>query len=169
MSSDRARADDRAPSGTQYLEDASEYYKSGQYFKSARYAFAAIQQEPSLKPSAYSWITMGLLHAGLPNAASYFFIRTLQSGNHAAIHSVLTQTQDLLLKVGADILRKYLIRHTKYEDYNLANRNAYLFALGKEALLSGENSKSIGYFNGIRSDSPLWPFVLQLRGTSIGI
>ena len=165
----RVYADDRAPSGSQYLEDSSHFYKAGEYFKAARYAFAALQQEPSLKPSAYSWITMGLLHAGLPNAASYFFIRTLQSGNHAAIHSVLTQAQDLLVVVGADILRKYMVRHTRYEEYDSVNRGAYLFALGKEALLSGENEKAVSYLNGMDSSSPLWPFALQLRGTALAV
>jgi hypothetical protein len=153
----------------QYLRDASQLYKAGSYFKSARYAFAAFEEDASLKPDAYAWITLGLLRSGLPNSATYFFIRTLQSGSPAAIRSVLSQTQDLIVLVGADLLRKYLIRHTKYEDYDAINRSAYLYALGKDALLSGDQTRSIAYLNGIDSRSPLWPYALHLRGTAYAI
>jgi hypothetical protein len=153
-------------SGTQYLQEAAQLYRSSQYFKSARYAFAAFENDPRLKPDAYAWITMGLLRAGLPNAASYFFIRTLQSGSPAAIRSVLTQTQDLLVYVGADLLRKYLIRYTKYEDYDSTNRSAYLYALAKDSILSGEPSRALGYLNGMDRSSPLWPYGLHLRGSA---
>ncbi|MEO7161730.1 MAG: hypothetical protein ABI041_02310 [Bdellovibrionia bacterium] len=155
--------------GLQYLQNAEQYYKSHDYFKSARYAFAAMENDPSLKPQAYAWVTLGLVNAGLPNAASYFFIRTLQMKNKAAIRSVLSQTQSLLVVVGADLLRKYLIRHTEYSDYDLANRGTYLYALGKEAILSGDNPRAIGFLNGIGSGSAIWPFALHLRGTAHAI
>jgi hypothetical protein len=155
--------------GAQYLRDAAQLYKSGAYFKAARYAFAAAEKDPSLKPDAYAWMTMGLLHAGLPNSASYFFIRTLQSGRPAAVRSVLTQTQELITLVGADVFRKYLIRHTRYEDYDSTNRSAYLYALGKDALISGDQNRAIGYLNGIDHRSPLWPFALQLRASAYSI
>lgn len=151
--------------GNQYLKDATSAYQSRSFFKAARYAFAANQQNRQLKGISYAWITRGLLQAGLPNAASYFFIRTLQAGTHAAIKSVLTQAQALFVAVGPDLLRKYLINHTRYEDYDDENRNAYLYALGKDALLSGDPNRALGYFNGIQSRSPLWPYVMQLRGT----
>ncbi len=152
--------------GRQYLHEASDLYKKAQYFKAARYAFASIHEDGELRSDAYAWITLGLMHAGLPNAASYFFIRALQSENKAAIRSVLSQTQDLLSVVGADLLRKYLIRHTRYSDYNANNRSAYLYALGKEVLLAGDTAKAIEYLRGIDSSSPLWPFALQIRGTA---
>lgn len=156
-------------SGNEYLRQAITLHSSGQYFKSARYAFAASQQDASVKPNAYAWVTMGLLHAGLPHSAAYFFIRTLQSGNSGAIRSVLSQTQNLLVHVGADLLRKYLIRHTKYEDYDPVNRSAYLYALGKDALVSGDASRALGYLAGVSTSSPLWAFSLQLRGTANAI
>jgi hypothetical protein len=152
-----------------YLKEASQLYRSGQYFRAARYAFAANEADPNMKPIAYSWITLGLLKAGLPNAASYFFIRTLQSGNRQAIQSVLTQTQDLFVTIGADLFRNFLIRHTQYENYDSNNRSAYLYALGKQALLLGDEKKAIGYFDGVRENSPLWPFALQLRASAWAI
>ena len=158
-----------APSGSEYLREAADLYHSQSYFMAARYSFAALETDPSLKADAYAWITLGLVHAGLPHAASYFFIRTLQTEKKSAIHSVLSQTQALLMTVGADILRKYLIRYTTYDDYDLQNRSAYLYALSKDALLSGDTSRAIDYLNGIDSRNPIFPFALQLKGTALAI
>ena len=149
--------------------DAQSFYNSGQYFKAARYAFTAQELDSSLQSESYSWITISLIQARLYNAASYFFIRTLQSGNKAAIRRVLTHSQELLVRLGADILRKYLIRHTNYEDYDGTNRSAYLYALSKDALLKGQHDKAIGYVNGMSSRSPLWPYALLVRGTARAI
>jgi tetratricopeptide (TPR) repeat protein len=74
-----------------------------------------------------------------------------------------------MMVVGADVLRKYLIIHTKYEDYDGLNRSVYLYALGKDTLLSGDANKAIGYLNGIQMASPIWPYALQLRGTAYAI
>ncbi len=156
-------------SGAQYLRDSREFYSAGQYFKAARYAFAANEMDASLQAEADAQITISLIRANLDNAASYFFIRTLQSGNKSAIRRVLTETQTMLVRVGGDIFRKYLIRHTTYEDYDALNRSAYLYALGKDALLSGRETQAVGYLNAISSSSPLWPFALQLRGSAFAI
>lgn len=162
-----AQADDL--SAAALMRDSQSLYSSGQYFKSARYAFAAGELDSGLAAEADAQATMGLLQANLPNAASYFFIRTLQSGNRAAIRRVLVGTQRLLVHVGGDLLRKYLIRHTTYEDYDEINRSAYLYSLGKDALLTGQEEKAIGYLAGISSGSPLWPYALQLRGSAYAI
>ncbi len=151
------------------LTDAQSFYESGQYFKAARYAFAASEENHSLQPVAYSWITISLIHAGLYHSASYFFIRTLQTADRGTKQRVLLHTQDLLVRVGADLFRNYLIRHTTYEDYDASNRSAYLYALGKEALLHGKAEKAIGYVNGMSTHSPLWVFALQIRGTAYAI
>jgi hypothetical protein len=160
----------------EYLKDAQTLFKAGQYFKAARYAFAADQRaegEKSIKAEAYSWITVSLVRAGLPNAAAYFFIRTLQigekTGDKGAIRRALSETEPLLLRVGGDLLRKYLIRGTTYEDYDSVNRSAYLYSLGKEALLTHQEEKAIGYFSSIDSRSPLYPYSLELRGSAYAI
>jgi tetratricopeptide (TPR) repeat protein len=154
------------------LRNAQSLYASGQYFKAARYAFQAREVDPLIAPDAYAWITLGLVRAHLYQSASYFFIRTLQSGSPSAIRRVLAVTEELLLNVGADLLRKYLIRHTRYEDYDSLNRSAYLYALGRSALLDGrqaEVEKAVGYLNGMSEKSPLWPFALQVRGAAHAI
>jgi hypothetical protein len=157
----------------QYLKESEALYRDGFYFRSARYAFAATEgdgrADERVVKAAYSWITVSLVRAGLYNAASYFFIRTLQNGERASIRRVLAETQSLMVHVGPDLLRKYLIRHTKYEDYDALNRSAYLFSLAKEAVLIGQYDKAAGYVSGIQTSSPLYPFALQLRGTAQAI
>jgi len=160
---------DEAAEAQQELREAQALYSGGQYFRAARYAFSARQKDPGVGGEAYSWITLSLVKAGLENAGAYFFVRTLQSGDKPAIQRVLTQTQPLLAQLGGDLLRKYLVRHTKYEDYDPINRSAFLFALGKDALLAGDEERAIGYLNGIPASSKLWPFALQLRGTAFAV
>jgi hypothetical protein len=156
-------------SGAQLMAEARSLHDSGQFFKAARYAFAAEENDPSLQAEAYSWITVSLTEARLYNAASYFFVRTLQSGSKPAIRRALTVTEAILSHVGPDLVRKYLVRHTAYEDYDATNRSAYLYSLGKEALLRGDELKAVGYLNAMSPQSPLWPFALQLRATSLAI
>jgi len=151
------------------LQDARQLAQQKKYFQSARYAFSASTMDASVKPDAYAYVTTGLVKSGLYHAASYFFIKTLQTGDASSIRRVLAFAQDLLVHVGGDVLRKYLIRHTTYDDYDSINRSAYLYALGKDALLDGKADKAVGYFNGMSSKSPLWPFALQLRATSYAI
>lgn len=165
----RSPAAESSGDAASLLRDSRGLYSAGQYFKSARYAFAAGEADPAVAGEADAQATMALLQANLPNAASYFFIRTLQSGNRAAIRRVLVGTQRLLVHIGGDLLRKYLIRHTTYEDYDAINRSAYLYSLGKDALLTGQEEKAIGYLTGISQRSPLWPFALQLRGSAYAI
>ncbi len=161
------------PSSAQLLQDARSLYQQGQYFKAARYAFAASDPLHELKSAqeaeAYSWVALSLIRSGLRHSASYFFIKTLQAGNPSATRRVLTETQPILDAVGDDLLRKYLIRHTRYEDYDAENRSAYLLALAKEALLTNQNDKAVGYLNGMSRSSPLFPTSLLLRGTARAI
>ncbi len=154
---------------SRYLQDAKNLYGQGRYFTSARYAFAAQVEDSALAPEAYSWMTSGLVKAGIYQASSYFFIRTLQSGNKGAIRRVLPQAEILMVRVGVDLLRKYLVKYTALDDYDSASKSTFLFALGKENLLAGHEEKAISYLNGVSRSSSLWPFALQLRGTAQAI
>lgn len=152
----------------QALRDAQTLYQAGQYFKAARYAFSA-KEDDALSAEANAWITVSLAKARLYQSASYFFIKTLQSRNPAAVRRALTVTQDLLLHVGVDLLRKYLIQNTRYEEYDAANRGAYYYALGKDALLAGNEAKAISFLTSVGTRSPLSAYALQLRGTAYAI
>ncbi len=150
----------------QALRDARTLYESGQYFKAARYAFDAVEGNPSLQAQAYSWTALGLIKAGLHHSASYFFIRTLQSGNRSAIRRVLTQTHEMIERVGPDLLRKYLLQHTTEDDYSGVNRHAFAFVMAKSALLEGDERRVIALLGGVSKESFLYPWAMQLRGVS---
>jgi len=151
------------------LSQARALYNQGQYFSAARYAYASSQQNPRTKAEANAVVTLALGHAGLWNSATYFFIQTLQSGDRSAIRRVLTQTESLIARVGPDVIRDFLIRNTKYEDYDALNRSAYLFSLGKAAILKDDMNRALEYLNQVKSQSRLYPFSLELRGTALTI
>lgn len=148
------------------LAQAHRLLDEGRNAMAARYAFSAGAESPA---QANALITEALMREGLPQASAYFFIRTLQSQDQASIRKVLQHTQSLTVAVGADLLRKYLIRHTKYEDYDATQKSAYLYALGKDSLLDKKEERAIGYLNGVSQRSQLWPFALQLRATAYAI
>lgn len=151
------------------LAQAKNLYSQGQYFSAARYAFASIQESPTTKPEANSIITLALARAGLWNSATYFFVQTLQSGDRPSIRRVLTQTEAILSCVGPDVVRDFLIRNTKYDDYDAINRSAYLFSLGKAAILKDDMNRALEYLNQVKSQSRLYPFSLEMRGTALAI
>lgn len=151
------------------LTEAKRLLAQGQYFSAARHAYMASQEAPTEKPDANATITLALVRAGLWNSATYFFIQTIQSGDRAAIRKVLTQTETILGRVGPDLLRDFLIRNTKFEDYDGINRSAYLFSLGKAAILKDDMNRSLEYLNQVKSESRLYPFSLELRGTALTV
>lgn len=147
---------------------AQELYRKGQYYQSARFAFAALEDEnrsDSADAEAYAWITLSLVRSGLYHSASYFFIRTLQMEKAGATQKVLKDAEELLVRVGVDLFRNYLIRHTKDRDYDQNNRSAYHHALGKATLLAGKYDLALDHFEKVSRTSSLWPMTLQMRGT----
>lgn len=153
----------------QLLKESQKLYGQGNYFSAARYAYAASQESGADAGETNSWVSLSLMRAGLYNSATYFFIKTLESGNRAGIRRVLTQTENILSRIGPDLLREYLVKYTKYDDYDAVNRSAYLFALGKAAILKADENRAIEYLNQVRSESRLFPFSLQLRATALAI
>lgn len=159
----------QASEGDPTLAEVQSFYNDGQYFTAARYAFTYGENHPERKAEAYAWITQSLASAGMYQSGSYFYIRTLQMGNVSATRRVSAFTQDYFDRVGPDLFRKYMIRHTKYEDYDAANRSAYLYSLGKEALLRNQPDKTVGYIAAMGQQSGLWPYALLLRATAYSL
>lgn len=158
-----------AETAEEYLRDAQVLYRSGRYYSAARYAFHAKELNPALSSEAYSWVTLSLIRSQLYQSASYFFIRTLQTGQKVAVQRVLTQTETLLSQVSPDLLRRYLIQYTHDGDYDPLNRSVYFYVLGKMSLVSGEISKAAEFFSGVDPKSFLYPEALQLRGSAYAI
>lgn len=151
------------------LRAAQRAYQAGQYFRAAREAFAAKNETPALSGMSYAWLTVSLLRANLPHAASYFFVRTLQTGNREAIRHALKHTEPLILAVGGDFLRPYLLKHTQISDFEPEHRGAYAYSSGKEALLRGKTDDAILHLSQVPQQSPLWPYALQMRGSAHAI
>lgn len=150
------------------LSSAKSLYSEGKFFQAARYGFLA-GADARTRGEAYSWVTLGLARAGLHNAAAYFFIRTLQEGNQASVRRALTVTESLMERLDGDLFRRYLIGRTQLADYDNENRGAFAYAMGKEALLRGDEASAVRYLDGVSRNSPLWPYALQLRGTAKAI
>ena len=160
-----------AGSASESLTEANRLLQSGQYYTAARFAYAATESGrggPQVS-EAYATVTLALIRAGLFQSSTYFFLKTLETKQKPAIRRVLTQIETLFDRVGVDAFRDYLIRFTEYSDYDVLNKSAYLFALGKVALLRDDQNKAIQYLNSVSTSSPLYPRALQLRGTALAI
>lgn len=150
------------------LAEAQSLFSSGDYFRAAQYAFDA-KQGGAPEAESYALITQALVKAGMPQSASYFFIRTLQSQDRNSIRRALTVTEKMLNAVGVDLLRPYLTKHTKIEDYNAENRLAFQYSIAKDALLKGDEKKAVELLKTIRHDSSLYPYALQIRASAKAI
>lgn len=152
--------------GAESWRTARSLYKEGKYFQSSRHAFSASLEDERRRPSAYAHISDALTRAGLYHSASYFFIQTLKTGDRKSIRRVLKDTEVLLVRVGADLLRNYLVKYTKRSDYDQSNLSAFLYSIGKQSLLKGRERAAIRFLKGIKDTSPLYPFAMQLQGTA---
>lgn len=160
-----------ASDSTSALSQARLQIAEGNFYSGSRYAYAATQesQSPEVLGDGYALVTEGLIKAGLVQSSTYFFLKTLETKHKPSIRKVLVHVELLFERVGVDALREYLIRYTDYNDYDVLNRSAYLFSLGKAALLKDDQNKAIGYLNSVSPSSPLYPRALQLRGTALAI
>jgi hypothetical protein len=147
------------------LAEAQQLYSSKQYFKAARYAFAAIDENPARRAEANAWVTVSLVEAGLEQAASYFFIQTLAQGERSAIRKVLAKTERVLAAVGPDVLTPYLIKHTSASDYDSRNREAYLYVVARQALISGDEKRALSLLQTISPEAKNAGELYQLRAT----
>lgn len=155
-------------SSREILNSARENFQAGRYFHAARIAFSATD-DAGAEAEAYSWVTLGLSRAGLYQSGAYFFIRTLQSGDRTAIRRVLTEGEEMVLNVGGDLFRQYILRHTTRDDYDAQTRNVLYYAMGKDALFKQNESEAIGFLSQIQRGSPLYPIALQLRATAYAL
>ncbi len=150
------------------FQDVKRAYDSGQYFSAARIAFndANHAANPGDKAFAYYWVTESLVRAGLDQSALYFFLRTLQVQDRDASKKVLELAPLFIERIGPDLMRKFLTRFTKPEDYTPRARNAFYAVTAKEMLLKGDYAGTIRAASAVQSTHPLYPVALQLRATA---
>ena len=148
-----------------FRSEAQQLYASKQYFKSARYAFAALDENPARRAEAQAWVTLSLIEAGLEQSASYFFIQTLLSGDRTSIRRVLPKADRMLHAVGPDLLNPYLLKHTGIEDYDSRSRSTYQYIAARDALLAGDEKKAAGFVASISPEGRSAGELYQLRAT----
>ncbi len=150
------------------LADVKRAFDSGQYFSAARLAFNDANHAPnnSDRAMAYYWVTESLVRAGLDQSALYFFVRTIQIQDRVVSRKVLEMAPLFIERAGTDVMRKFLLKYTRSEDYSPRARNAYALVVTKDRLLKGDYAGAISAAQQISSNSPLYPVGLQMKATA---
>lgn len=144
-----------------------EFFQSGLYFKSARYAFSAIDEgTPAYTAQAYALVTRSLIRAGLLNSASYFFVRALQQKDPVARSQVLVEVDNLVTHLGSDLFREYLLKYTHPKDYQDVDHGAYFYSLAKYHLLQKKEKLALQSLSKVPQNGFLRPFADQLEGSA---
>lgn len=119
-----------------------------------------------LQTAALARLTESLVLADMPNAASYFFIKTLQSGDRNSIRRVLNHLPDMVEAVSVDLLRPYILRHTTEADYDANVRSHFYYFLAKDDLLKGEPEKALQALSKVMSGAGVTAQAGYLRGAA---
>lgn len=148
------------------LQEARKQALSGRYFDAAVLYFNAATVGGAHQDVAGALLTDSVIRAGMPNAAAYFYIRTLQSGNKDAIRRILPHLPYMIEAVGGDLLRKYVLRHTSEADYDANTRNHFFYFLGKDELLKGDPGKALQALSKVTGGSGIMAQAAYLRGSA---
>ncbi len=149
---------------SQRLREAREFQRSGQYFRAARYAFNAGEEDPERKSEAHAFVAQALVQAGLEQSASYFYLQVIRSANSDAVRKVLALTSKITASVGLEFLRPFLVRHTRLQDYPASERGYYLYAAARTSGLKGDYAGGLSVLESIPSGTRMRAELLQLRG-----
>ncbi len=161
------------PAYTEEFPDDADAYrrgqelaKSGVYFSAASYFFNVYAGESPYRMAALVQVTEQLMSSRMPHAAVYFFIKTLQSDNRAAIRRVLKLLPDMLQAVGGDLLRPYLLRHSTATDYEPKMLSYFQYFLAKDELLKGNPEQAFKLASSVSDKTIIFPQAQYLRGVS---
>lgn len=155
--------------GSDRLSDARAFLSQGQYFRAARYAFDAQQEDRKLSGQAYTLAAVGLLRAGLKNAASYFVIRALQTGSKADLRQLLPYTEQFMEGGGLELFRGFLLKYTSSEDYEDAQRGVLEYLLGRKELLKSNEAAAFEHLAQVRTSSRWYARARLARGAALAI
>lgn len=161
-----AQAADNPQAVQQAFAEAQKLTASGRHFDAAVLYFNAGGVGGSHQDVAGAMLTDSLIRAGLPNAASYFYIKTLKSGNKSAIRRILPHLPYMIEVVGGDLLRKYILAYTSEGDYDANTRNHFNYFLGKDELLKGDPGKALQALSRVTSGSAIVAQSAYLRAAA---
>lgn len=161
-----ARAAEYPPEA--YMQEGMRKEKRGEYFSAARYYFQALQRaENSRQRSmAYAYISNSLVAYGLPQSASYFFLKALATGDDQVIRVALHSTQALVDAVGVEVFKKYVLKYTKEDQYPRDQRDYYLYISAQNNLFNQRPNDVVRALNDLNSSFVRYPSALFLRGTA---
>ncbi|RZA05769.1 MAG: hypothetical protein EOP11_12025, partial [Proteobacteria bacterium] len=121
-----------------YMNEGMKFEKRAQYYQAARYYFQALQRASNgtQRGNAYAHLSNALIAQGLPQAASYFFLKAVASGDDRTIRLALNGTQNLVDNLGGTLFKKYALKYTKEDQYPQDQRDYYLYFLAQDHLQS---------------------------------
>ncbi|MGE3260588.1 MAG: hypothetical protein AB7K68_02305 [Bacteriovoracia bacterium] len=162
----RARAEDY--SADQFMQEGLRLEKRAQYFQAARYYFQSLQRasNDSQRGMAYAAISNSLIAHGMPQAASYFFLKALAVGEDRAIRMALLGTQALVDNVGGVLFKKYALKYTKEDQYPTTQRDYFLYFIAQDHLFAQRPHDVLRAVNDMTNNFPRYPSALFLRGTA---
>lgn len=151
-----------------YIREGMRFEKRSQYFQAARYYFQAVQRSANSgqKAMAYAYTSNALIAAGMPQSASYFFLKAVGMGNDGAIRLALNGMEPLVNNVGGVLFRKYVLKYTKEDQYPKEQRDYFLYFLAQDHLFSQRPHDVIRAVNDMDSGFANFPAALFLRGTA---
>ena len=150
----------------QALQEAQRLSSSGQHYNASVLYFNAYTTEGTHQDAALALLTESVIRSGFPNAASYFYIKTLQTGNKSAIRRILPFLPLMIETVGGDLLRKYVLRYTNESDYDANTKTHFLYFLGKDELLKGAAPKALAALTKVSGGAGLMAQAAYLRATA---
>ncbi len=151
-----------------YMREGMKYEKRSQYFQAARYYFQALQKSGSeqQKANAYAHISNALIAQGLPQSASYFYLKAISNGDDRAIRLALLGTQALVDNLGSILFKKYAMKYTKEDQYPPAQRDYFLYFMAQDHLQGARPNDVVRVVNDMNATFPNYPSALFLRGTA---
>lgn len=152
----------------QFMAEGLRLEKRAEYFQAARYYFQALQRagNDSQKGLAYAAISNALIAQGMPQAASYFFLKAVAIGEDRAIRMALLGTQALVDQVGGVLFKKYALKYTKEDQYPGRQRDYFLYFIAQDHLFAQRPNDVIRAVNDMTGEFPRYPSALFLRGTA---
>lgn len=152
----------------EYIKEGRRLAQRGQHFTAARYYFQASQRNdsPGAEAELAAMISRSLVAHGLPQSATYFFLKAVSSGNERAVQLALQDTGRLINRVGGTIFKKYLLKYTRPNQYTPEQRSYYLYFLGHDHLYAQHHQEVVNSVDAIPDSFDRYPEALFLRGTA---
>ena len=148
------------------FKEAQKQVNAGQYLNAATTYFNLYTLDGKHQAVSLALLTENLILAGYPNAAAFFYIRTLETGHRPAIRRILTHLPTMIDAVGGDLLRKYLLKYTSEADYDAATRTHFFYSQGKNELFNQNPQAALKALANVSSGGGVMAQAAYLKGSA---